>query len=106
MRKYRLIISALVLLTPIAFLMGVLSGQADVKANPSYYQLQTMDRINCQIDYACGDDPYCRDVFVECQGVMIALLIGLSAYICSFLIVFIWAVLKLLISLVRGITRL
>lgn len=66
MRKYRLIISALVLLLPIAFMIGVLSGQADVKANPSYYQLQTMDRINYQIDYACGADPYCRDVFVEC----------------------------------------
>ena len=65
MRRYRLIISALVLL-PVAFMIGVWSGQADVKANPSYYQLQTMDRINCQIDFACGDDPYCRDVFVEC----------------------------------------
>lgn len=66
MRRYRLIIGALVLLLPVAFMIGVWSGQADVKANPSYYQLQTMDRINCQIDFACGDDPYCRDVLVEC----------------------------------------
>lgn len=66
MRRYRLIISLLVLLVPIAFLVGVFSGQEDVKANPSYYQLQTMERINCQIDYACGSDPYCRDVFEDC----------------------------------------
>lgn len=66
MRRYRIIISLIVLLLPIAFLIGVLSGQADVKANPNYYQLQTMERINCQIDYACGSDPYCRDVFEDC----------------------------------------
>ena len=66
MRKYRLIISALILLIPIAFMIGVLSGQADVKANPSYYQLKVMDQINYELDVACGDDPYCRDVFVDC----------------------------------------
>lgn len=66
MRKYRIIISLLVLLLPIVFMIGVLSGQEDVKENPSYYQLQTMDRINCQIDYACGSDPYCRDAFIDC----------------------------------------
>lgn len=66
MRRYRIIISLLVLLLPIAFLIGVVSGQEDVKDNPSYYQLQTMDRINCQIDYACGSDSYCRDVFEDC----------------------------------------
>lgn len=48
MRRYRLIISLLVLLLPIAFLIGVLSGQEDVKANPNYYHLQVMDRIESQ----------------------------------------------------------
>lgn len=66
MRRYRLIISLLVLLLPVVFIVGVLSGKEDVKANPSYYKLQTMERINCQIDYACGHDPYCRDVFEDC----------------------------------------
>lgn len=66
MRKYRLIISALVLLLPIAFLIGVLSGQADVKANPSYYQLQVMDRIESKLDCYCGADPYCLDAFIDC----------------------------------------
>ena len=91
MRKYRLIISALVLLLPIAFLVGVFSGQYDVINNQIitsdtyksgnyqasyngrtyYYYYQTyndkvMDQINYDIDLACGSDPYCRDVFVEC----------------------------------------
>ena len=66
LRRYRLIISLLVLLLPIAFLIGVLSGQDDVKSNPSYYQLQVMDKIESQLDCYCGPDPYCRDVFVDC----------------------------------------
>lgn len=66
LRRYRLIISLLVILLPIAFLIGVLSGQEDVKDNPSYYQLQVMDRIESQLDCYCGPDPYCRDVFVDC----------------------------------------
>ena len=91
MRKYRLIISALVLLLPIAFLIGVLSGQYDVinnqivtndtyksgsyqveyKGKTYYYYYQTyndniMDAINYDIDVACGSDPYCRDVFSDC----------------------------------------
>ena len=91
MRRYRLIISTLVLLLPIAFLVGVLSGQYDVINNQVitndtyksgnyqssyngrtyYYYYQTsndkvMDQINYDIDLACGSDPYCRDVFVEC----------------------------------------
>ena len=66
LRRYRLIISLLFLLLPIAFLIGVLSGQEDVKDNPSYYQLQVMDRIESQLDYYCGSDYYCRDVFTDC----------------------------------------
>lgn len=66
MRKYRIIISLLVLLLPIAFLIGVLSGQEDVKANPNYYQLQVMDRIESQLDCYCGVDTYCLDAFIDC----------------------------------------
>lgn len=91
MRKYRLIISALVLLIPIAFLIGVLSGQYDVINNQIvtndtyksgsyqveynghkyYYYYQTsndsvINTINHDIDVACGSDPYFRDVFKDC----------------------------------------
>lgn len=66
MRRYRLIISLLVILLPIVFMIGVLSGQEDVKANPSYYQLKVMDKIESQIDCYCGVDTYCRDAFIDC----------------------------------------
>lgn len=91
MRKYRLIISLLVLLLPIAFLIGVSSGQYDVINNQIvtndtyksgsyqveynghkyYYYYQTsndnvINTINNDIDVACGSDPYCRDVFKDC----------------------------------------
>lgn len=91
MRKYRIIISLLVLLLPIVFMIGVLSGQYDVINNQIvtndtyksggyqveyngktyYYYYQTsnnniMDAINYDIDSACGSDYYCRDVFTDC----------------------------------------
>lgn len=66
MRRYRLIISLLVLLLPIAFLVGVLSGKSDVLDNPRYYRLRVMDAINAQLDCYCGADMYCRDVYVDC----------------------------------------
>ena len=91
LRRYRLIISLLVILLPIVFMIGVLSGQYDVINNQIvtndtyksgnyqveyngktyYYYYQTsnnniMDAINYDIDVACGSDPCCRDVFTDC----------------------------------------
>lgn len=90
MRKYRLIAGILFIMIPIAFLVGVLSGQWDVihnqvitndtykqgaytseyngKTYNYYYENENsnvMNEINYQIDTACGSDVYCRDLYVR-----------------------------------------
>lgn len=82
MRKYRILLSFLFLMIPVAFIIGVLSGQEDVIKNQVitnnkgyyeseyngktyHYRNQVMNEINNQIDLACGQDPYCRDLFIK-----------------------------------------
>ena len=66
MRRYRLIISILVLLIPVVFALGVMSGQSDVLDHPDAYRLKVMHNIERDLDIACGYDAYCRQAFVDC----------------------------------------
>lgn len=48
------------------YVMDILNDRKEEKTSETKYKNHVMNTIEKDIYNACGLDPYCRDVFVEC----------------------------------------